>query len=129
MNIIENNLCRFCNSFEETITHTFVQCQYSKILWEEVKNWVRSTTNITFDISEKTLILGLHPNLGLCMLFLMVKLYIYKSLVKNNSLNFKALQNLIQKIFEEQKYLSLISHTNEKFTKRWSLINLLIHIT
>ena len=68
MNVIENNLCRFCNSFEETITHTFVQCQYSKILWEEVKNWVRSTTNITFDISEKTLILGLHPNLRLGML-------------------------------------------------------------
>ena len=122
----DNNFCRFYNNSEETISHVFVQCSHPHSLWKDLKRWVHDTTDTTFEINERTILLGLHSNLGLGVLFLIAKLYIYKSFMKNNNLHIKGLQNLIQNMFEEQKYLSSISHTSEKFTKKWSLISLLI---
>ena len=121
-----NNLCRFCNSLEESTSHVFVQCTFSHLLWQEVKNWVENITCITFNLFERSLILGLDTNFWVSKLFMIVKFYIYKSLIKDNCLNFRALKHFIQNIYEEQQYMSLISHTNAKFNKKCHLISLLV---
>ena len=56
-----------------------------------IKQWVASTLGLKFDIDERTIILGLQNNVGLGILFLFVKSYIFRTLVKNNNLKCSAI--------------------------------------
>ena len=40
--IKESDLCTNCGEFRETISHLLVECEYSKELWDKVKELVEN---------------------------------------------------------------------------------------
>ena len=57
MNMTNNNLCTFCKSQEETITHLFWECHVVKEILRDIKLYYEDK-DILIEIDSKTLILG-----------------------------------------------------------------------
>ncbi|KAJ0490780.1 putative reverse transcriptase zinc-binding domain-containing protein [Helianthus annuus] len=57
---VEDNYCRFCNSFEESADHIFIACRTASIIWNFLSSWRKIPSIYAF--SRKDLFLT-HRNL------------------------------------------------------------------
>ena len=39
------NICTLCKSVEECVDHILVYCSFSKMVWREIKIWIKITKN------------------------------------------------------------------------------------
>ena len=40
--LTESDLCSFCNEEIETIYHTYLECEITKLFWKELKSYIYS---------------------------------------------------------------------------------------
>ena len=77
MKLINTNLCTFCGTDVETITHLFYECRYTKTLISRVTEIIKNF-NQTVQINSSILLLGSNTtNIKLDILLLEIKKYIY----------------------------------------------------
>ena len=52
-NIHNNKLCRFCETHDETITHFFYNCSFSRKIWDRTDHFIREEIDLqgTLDFS------------------------------------------------------------------------------
>ena len=58
MNIKDSDLCPLCNTNIETIKHTFLECNFLIILWNDIEKWVKRSTKQTIKLSNIDKIFG-----------------------------------------------------------------------
>ena len=58
MNIKNTNLCPLCKTNIETINHTFLECNFVVILWNDIEKWVKKSTKQTVKFSNIDRIFG-----------------------------------------------------------------------
>ena len=114
----DTNPCSFCKLQDETINHLFVECNYSRNLWRDLKTYCQpsfslpllcpqSVTFSFFDIDPHSSLLLNH------ILLLLYKYYIYYSR-DSAKLSLSALTRFIKKVYVMEKRLSF---GNEKKIK------------
>ena len=55
-----NNLCYFCNTEEETLTHLFCKCNIVKNIWNRLIVWFFDKTGIHLHLDDKEKVFGLY---------------------------------------------------------------------
>ena len=130
MKKVDNNLCRFCNIMPETITHVFVDCQYSTEIWDLLKHWIYQETSSAFNFDKKSIILGFQGrsamNFSINAITFIVKSYLFKCHKESHKPNFTSLQLNIKRVFDEQSYLYAITDASTRFKRNWMLVSNLI---
>ena len=58
MNIIDSDICDFCDQQEQTLCHLFYECRLVKEFWASVQSWLTTECGINCDFCPKTVIFG-----------------------------------------------------------------------
>lgn len=78
--ITENDKCYLCNG-SQTLTHLFVECDFSKVFWIEFTSWWNSKNNMQINLQQRDILFALHPEkqsfLGINYCLLVARQYIY----------------------------------------------------
>ena len=61
MNVRPNNLCNNCQ-VPDFIEHFFVECQLIRDFWRHVINYIKSSVNVTFNLSTRDILLGVEKS-------------------------------------------------------------------
>ena len=121
--------CSFCKLQDETINHLFVECNYSKNLWRDLKTCCQPSFSLPvlcllsaafgfFDIEP-------HSSLLLNRILLLCKYYTYYS-KDYAKLSLAALIRFIKKVYVMEKRLSFGNEKKSKpFNKKWRKMMLL----
>ena len=121
--------CSFCKLQDGTVNRLFVECNYSKHLWRDLKTYCQpsfslpllcpqSATFCFFDIDP-------HSSLLLNRILLLYKYYIYYSR-DSAKLSLAALTRFIKKVCVMEKRLSFGNEKNSKaLNKKWRKMMLL----
>ena len=97
---IDSLLCPFCKMIEETPLHLFYDCLKTKLLWDQLKDFISNETLSFPSLTPKSAILG-HINLSddyllINHIIVIYKFYIYNSRIRCY-LNFEQLKAIIDK--------------------------------
>ena len=79
-NIIDNDKCTFCQMEPENLKRLLLHCNYSKIIWDHVKQLIQDISEITVQLSETKTILVISDSTELKIFNLVnmvIKQYIY----------------------------------------------------
>ena len=121
----ETNICSFCKLEDEAITHLFIDCNYSKSLWNKIKDFFNNVFTL-ISLTPQIVILGYLDNddetFLLQNIILLFKQYVYKSRSNANS-NLQCFINILCKTKNYEKSLFLKNPSKRKaYEKTWSLI-------
>ena len=97
---IDSSLCSFCKMIDETPLHLFYNCTKTKLLWDQLKEFISNKTLSIPSLTPQSAILShidlLDDYLLINHLILICKFYIYNS--KNRGyLNIEHLKTIIDK--------------------------------
>ena len=116
----ENSLCSFCNLYNETIYHIFVECDIVKHFWSDVKNWFTRTFELDVNLGEESIILGVNNDIYFVQLvILLAKFHIYKQKLRNENPSFIYLKNEIKKVHENEEFYLKKNQKKDKYEYRW----------
>ena len=87
INVIDNDLCSFCQREEESLIHLLWTCTVTSLFWEAFKEWlIRDKAFPTLDLSP-SLVVGLKPQLMQnkihYFLFLVARYYIWTCITRS----------------------------------------------
>ena len=125
--ISSTNLCTFCNSSAETISHLFFICQYSYQLWFHLENWLRDTLNIEICLRITEIIFGVSDkkkkvlNIIICL----IKQYIFRQKMSKSLPTFWGAKQHIIKYIKTEKFISKKNMKAEQFSKKWGIFEIL----
>ena len=58
MNIIDSDICDFCDQQEQTLCHLFYECRLVKEFWASVQSWLTTECGVNCDFCLKTVLFG-----------------------------------------------------------------------
>ena len=95
---IDSPLCSFCKMIEETPLHLFYNCTKTKLLWDQLKEFISNKTLSFPSLTPQSAILG-HIDLSADYLLIKHLILIYKFYIYNSrnreSLNIEHLKAII----------------------------------
>ena len=121
--------CSFCKLQDETINYLFVECNYSKNLWRDLKTYCQPSFSLPFLCPQSATFgfsdIDLHSSLLLNHISLLYKHYIYYSR-DSAKLSLAALTRFIKKVYVMEKRLSFENEKKSKaLNKKWRKMMLL----
>ena len=129
MNIVTSSLCSLCKKEPETISHLFLNCNFSQQLWSNTQKWCSPIFKLP-NLSEKTVFLGYlneETNNNLINhIILLYKYFLYSRHDNLGGTNFKAFKAFIRNINKTEK---LIAKKNNKLLthfRKWDPLMLLL---
>lgn len=125
--IRQDDMCTFCNSVREYTVHLFVECRYSKQIWNEIKDYIAQnidteTLNL-LEWSVKTICFNLvHPKPAsvVNMLVLITKQFIYRNRCASQLPNSNALIAEIEQIYKIEYNIAKENGKLVKHYQKWS---------
>ena len=98
-------LCTFCKAETETIEHLFFHCHFVSSVWGNFESWIKEKTNIEISI---TLFDAIFLKYGkkfkaLNLLIIIIKSYIYQKRLKDSTLNFEEVKQLLNYHFNLER--------------------------
>jgi hypothetical protein len=115
-NIIDSDLCSFCEEEIETLCHIFVECEVTKIFWTHLQKWIARRFHTNIELSPSEIIFGTQNNSLLFVdnLYMLGKQLIYKykntntfPTLNNYTIYIKSVQNLEKGIDMNRNLLTL----------------------
>lgn len=86
-NMVESDICVFCDEEIETLCHIFFECEVTKIFWKKVSDWIHDKCNVLLVLSPLDILLGLEgneeTNHTINKLYLIAKKYLYNTKCKH----------------------------------------------
>ena len=124
--ISENNLCTFCFSSTETLSHLFWECMQVKSFIEEIKKMLDDEYNLTYNISQKE---WFFPSTSECskkeiLITTIAKLTIYHAQNKDTTLSVRHFLNKLKQEVENDRYIAELRGNNDKFEEKWGSLNM-----
>ena len=122
MNIVNSELCSFCEAEPETIIHLLCSCRKVKQLWSSVQQWCSKCFSLP-DLPPKTAVLGFlenartHINKNLILLFL--KKFVYEKRVRPSQIALPTFLNCLNYICKTEYKIALKNFTVENHLKKW----------
>ena len=122
-NIRTDNLCTFCLTETETVSHLFVDCKYVICLWNQV---IDSFSNLTITRDAKSIIFNNVTNNAKHLenfIVLLVKHYIYRVRCEDEKLNVIQLKRYINQIRELEFQIAFKNGKKNLHKQKWSQID------
>ena len=120
----DSNICRLCQQSEESIEHIFVTCTHANKLWEDIRNYSSKNRMENVSIKPEHILLGElnKKQRSHNILYLIAKHYLFDCAKKKRSPNFQGMRLHLKNIYNEQQFLSKLTHKEELFDKQWQII-------
>ena len=123
--ISENNRCRLCNEYTESIVHLFSECAVSNALWNNLISWIEARITIRLSLNKTSKIIGYtqwdNQFWPLNFVLTMTRRYIFTCAKTERDPNIYCLQSIIKSKYYEQEMLAKVNNTFQKFKKNWSV--------
>ena len=114
--IVDSRNCTICSLEPETLIHLFFECNVVKTIWSTLEDWIQHKSGKIVNFSPSVVLLGTQDkDIGLNMIILLVKKYIYQYSRKKCNINFASVQTYITSYYKLEKKL----YSNDSFEKRW----------
>jgi len=122
----KSNLCRFCQTVQETLLHLFWECSITEAFWNSVQQFF-----ISVDLIPASQVLNFCQCLGLkgeksALLFnhcfLLGRFYIYSCKCKNVRPSSIEYVNQVRCNLKVEKHTSIITGTQNAFQQKWHKI-------
>lgn len=128
MNLRQDDLCSFCKTESETISHLLYDCNIVQLFWSNLKTWMNLTDpNINVEWSKPDIILGnpvFQPSVNQLIIF--TKFFIYQSKMKQSLLDISIFKKQLLYYYKTEKLIATKTFNMNKFNKFWSPLLLLI---
>ena len=119
----DDGKCSFCHEELETISHLFIECPIVMQFWSELRIKVHNVLQIDLNISPEYVILGTQGTCNLSTpvntIYLAAKMYIFKTSRKKRLLSVNNFYTYLDKIYQEQEFISKLDFKQEGFRKAW----------
>ena len=116
--ITDSQTCALCKLEPETLLHLFFECTKVKQIWLDLEHWIEEKSGKVVIFSPSTVILGtLEKDIGLNIIILLVKRYIYQTSRKRCNILFNDVRTYISNYYNVEKKL----YQHISFEKRWSI--------
>ena len=120
-NLIETQLCTFCGIYTETIEHLFYECNITRSIWLQLKDWL-FTFGIDLELDPAIIVFGRHPlsrNRLINHLILITKYNVYRCKLQLKEPNFALLKQDIKFYYRiESTYGDIIQI--QKSNTKWA---------
>ena len=126
----DSDLCNFCGKHSESLCHLFLDCKYSKRLWQFVNRILNfGPTEVTLKMLISNHISKPTTHIG-NTIYLLTKQYIYRNRCLRTKPNIRGLQREICYLNETESYIGKMNNKLLKTQHRWSPVNTeLLHNT
>ena len=126
MGKVQSEAYLLCHSDTECVKHILCSCPVSFQVWIDLKSWIARETGLNLYLSPQEILLG-HLNrdinfLPINAIIIVTKSYIYSSFRQQKPFDIAHLQEKLKYVYEEQKLLSVYSHSEEKYNKSWRVL-------
>ena len=119
-NIVEDDLCLFCQNTAETITHLFVDCQVVKNLWASICDWLAPAIDLESKLNAKLIIFGDTGSLITSLILLISKYYIFLCRIRDRVPNLAGIKQMVKSEFVIEQQISKNNlKTRRRFEVRW----------
>ena len=117
--ITDSQTCALCKLEPEILLHLFFECTKVKQIWLDLEHWIEEKSGKVVIFSPSTVILGtLEKDIGLNIIILLVKRYIYQTSRKRRNIFFDDVRTYISNYYNVEKKL----YQHISFEKRWSIL-------
>ncbi len=118
MGIADDDSCRFCLNHEETRTHVFYDCDITNEFLKEVISSFAHTCSIVIPLDKKSFLFGIFPlksNWVKNNIILLVKNYVYMSLMQSKKTKFENFKTYVRYIHNMEEGIIPVG----KYTRVW----------
>ena len=121
ISINNNSLCTFCKHDQETIEHLFFECNLVNELIKEFQRWLKDKANfeINLTVSDVILLVKDKNMKALNLMLILLKLYIYRTRLKNQTLHMVELIHVIKSHYNIEKIIYKSKGLILKFEVKW----------
>ena len=118
--LIEDDFCSFCLREIETIQHLFVECPVSTTFWTRFRQWFKTLSGNTIDLSPKHIRLGKKDE-GLLLNYLIIlgKRHLFLSSQKQLKPNWNIFIAMCKSKYETELEIAKKNNTLLKHYKKW----------
>ena len=131
MNIVNSELCSFCETEPETIIHLLCSCRKVKKLWSSVQQWCSKCFSLP-DLSPKTAVLGFLEMLEhistKTSFYSFFKKFVYEKRVQPSQIALATFPNYLNYIYKIEYKIALKNFTVENHLKKWETIQQLFPV-
>ena len=121
-NIVESDVCTFCNEQIETLPHLLVECEAAKLFWIDLQLWLYDRTDILIDLNVLEIIIGFQDEN--CIMFNAVYLLAKKCILRCSYENKfpNLIKNIITQFLLVEKSTATRNSKSTEFKNMWSCI-------
>ena len=123
------DVCYYCKTERESITHLLCQCEIVKAFWVKVKTWLCekfSLQETDLEVCDRSIIFNNVVQKGdsvVNLIVLLAKHYIYRQKWQKGNLNIKAFQRVVQQVENMEKYIAVKNERVNYHERKWRQIN------
>ena len=120
--ILDTDKCTFCNVAVENTFHLIWECQVAKTIWDQIKTWVKNSSNRTLNLNLKNIVfcrLTTNPMDWVNTLCIIVMQYLYSSRCLKVIPNFARLKSQILDMHNLEKYIAVKNNKLKKHENKW----------
>ena len=114
----ENDLCTFCSSSPETLSHLFLQCHYVTTFWHDVSRYL--TRNGLGQLCSRVKIYGDSESSLVTHVVTLAKYIIYNARYNEVLPSFYQFKLCLKRDFETERFIAAKQSEFENFDKKWN---------
>ena len=125
MGLVQSNLCSMCKIEVDSIEHMLLDCQYSRILWDNISDWIRELGMADYNLTTSRIIIGdLENALAINSIILPTKKVIYNAKKKEQKPNIINVKHEVKNLYYQEKYRQCIKGRKIQFEKQYNLLSM-----
>ena len=122
LKVKNNDMCTFCSEHVESISHLMWECAKVKLLWQDLKEWLKHVIDIEHFLNIKSVILGVPDTDGSPLgnwIVLRTKYYIYCRKCCGDNLNLQGLKHCLLAEHEMEKFIATENGNQQQLAEKW----------
>ena len=121
--ILTDNTCSQCENCVDSNYHMLLDCIYTRQLWTEVEQWIKTIGNNDYILTDRRKILGdLENSDTINIIILCTKKVLYLCKLENRKPFLLRVQLNVKKVYNHDLYKLSINNKRILFERKWSLL-------
>ena len=116
----DDDRCNICKNEQETLEHTFINCPFTKILWNDIELFLTQKLNHTLKLNVAEKLFGvLDGSKALNHILTLTRKHIYFCKQRERKPDIHDLKGYIAQIIRLEKYNAKITQSFNIFENKW----------
>ncbi len=121
--IVDDDLCSFCNEAIETLPHLLIECEAVKLFWNDLKHWLFLKSGILFQPTVSEIIIGFqNPDLMFNAVYLLAKRYLCRCSTAQEFPSIRIFKIFLKDFLTVEENIALKNNKLNTFINIWDTI-------